>query len=122
MLTLELVAVLADQKRVSTLLLRFFLQLLLHYDLTQYRAVHPRQLVRSKIAGHRVAQHLRELTALGILERGPSVRGGSSKWMTPTYRLAPQYVLTARQRREQEALLEARLERERLIPPPASGP
>jgi hypothetical protein len=118
---MSLLRVLADKNRVDGLLLRFCLELLRDYDLTQFRALKPRAMVKTDITHHRIAQHLRELVALGILERGPAVRAGRSKWMTPTYRVAPHHLLSPAAQAKAERAVLAMLERAALLPP-ASDP
>ncbi len=112
-----LLRILADKQRMRALLLRFCLELLRDYDLTQYRALKTREMAKTRITRRRIAEHLRELQALGILERGPSVRAGRSKWMTPTYRLAPRFLMTPLELKTLEAEHQAVAERMSLLPP-----
>lgn len=118
MFSVLLVAVLADERRMPAPLLRFFLRLLLENDLRGYCAVCPRKM-KVRDTRERYAMHLKHLVSLGLLERGPAIKAGSSKWMTPTYRLAPQYLLTGKELAAAEREMRATRDRLRLLP--ASG-
>ena len=109
--------IISDSKRLPIGELRFFLKLVVDYDLTRYRCLHMQRLVENygmEVAT--ISATITTLVSLGILEEGPQgkIRGKVHKLNTyrirPAYLVSPQSMLDwfqeCREREEREALLQ----------------
>jgi hypothetical protein len=115
--------ILADPDRVSTHALRFFLRLMVYYDLTRYKVLHMQRLIEHfEIDRIRISDYIAILVAVGILEEGPLGKIRGKKRLLNTYRIRPRMMVTPDQMMDWFRETREREEREALIPGEQFGP
>ncbi len=114
MINLACIYLLTNRRQLSDSYVRFFLALLCHFDLRNFKVIPPEELVKISTWQDRphfhFRQNIRALLTAGLLEMGPSYEG------EPTFRIPPRYLLKGRELKDWLRDIEKRRQRETLIP------